>query len=233
MKNREAADCLINIALAGAAYGAWAQMVFKDGVSRLSARGLWSLKYFTVLSNLFFGAAAAVMAIRQIRHLRGKAGPVTDRMLTVKLAATASVALTFTVVMAFLGPLFGYGIMFNGANLWMHLVVPVAAMVQFIILEADRKIPPKASLFATLPMLAYGIVYYANILINGRGSGPDTNDWYGFAMWGNGIAVLVFAAIAAVTCALAEGLRAAGQAVRRRREKRGAAEGAAQTVPEN
>ena len=30
----------------------------------------------------------------------------------------------------------------------------------------------------------YGIAYCANILINGVGTFPNTNDWYGFTMWG-------------------------------------------------
>ena len=226
MKAREAADAFVNLFLAGAAYGAWARMIFKDGAAQLSARGLWSLKFFTVLSNLFVGAVAAVMAIRQIRHLRGKGTGVSDRLLTVKLAATAAVALTFTVVMGFLGPMFGYGAMFNGANLWMHLIVPVAAMVQFVVLEADRKLPLTATLPAILPPLLYGTVYYANILINGRTTGPNTNDWYGFAMWGNGIAVLIFGIICAVTYGLAAALRAGNQAVWKHRQKKEAAKGA-------
>ena len=41
-----------------------------------------------------------------------------------------------------------------------------------------------SALIAVIPMIVYGTFYLGNILLNGRGEWPDTNDWYGFAMWG-------------------------------------------------
>ena len=50
----------------------------------------------------------------------------------------------------------------------------------------------KDTLFAILPMLLYGFLYVGNIVVNGIGKGADTNDWYGFAVWGPKSAAVVF-----------------------------------------
>jgi hypothetical protein len=56
-----------------------------------------------------------------------------------------------------------------------------------------------SALIAVIPMIVYGTFYLGNILLNGRGEWPDTNDWYGFAMWGIPASFLVFVIIAAAT----------------------------------
>ena len=225
MKAREAADGFISLVLAGAAIGSWAHMVCAGGREQLSARGIGSLKYFTVLSNLFFGVTASVMAIRQFCRR-----PVTDRLLRVKLAAVTAVGLTFSVVVAFLGPMYGYPAMLAAENLWLHLIVPVAAMLQFVILEADRTIPLSWTGTAVLPALFYGIGYYTNVIVNGRGTPPHMNDFYGFASWGIRAAAGVFGIIIAATWGIAAALRAGNQAVMRRRERRTAVRAARATA---
>ena len=39
-------------------------------------------------------------------------------------------------------------------------------------------------LYGTALLIVYGIVYGGNIILNGTGTPPHTNDWYGFARWG-------------------------------------------------
>ena len=142
--------------------------------SSFMSGGLRTLKYFTVLSNLLEAAACIIWIITENEKI--------------KYVAAASVGLTFTVVMVFLGPLFGYLMMFTGPSLWMHGIVPLAAMAEMIIFNRE-KMTVRDNLRAVFPMFIYGIFYLGNIIINGI----PGNDWYGFMLWGypGGAAALV------------------------------------------
>ena len=179
----------LNVLLAIAVFGAWGRMVV-SGEGTLASTGLSSLKYFTVLSNLLEGFAC-------LYWLAGK-GAKGERL---KFVATVAVSITFLVVMTFLGPLYGYPFMFEGANLWLHLLVPVGAILEQIFLSKgtfDRK----DMLFAALPVLFYGAGYLGNILMNGVGEWPDTNDWYSFMMWGYPGAAVIYGGLILISLAL-------------------------------
>jgi len=197
--------CLtLNLLIAVIVLTAWGRMTFAiDASGALSASGLANLKYFTVISNLMEALAALVMSAWLIRSIRGRARPLSRPMRLLNYAAATSVGLTFTVVATFLGPLYGYANMFSGANLWFHLVVPVAAVFNFCVLDPSGPIPLRDVGIAILPMLVYGIFYTANVLINGIGAWPNTNDWYGFAAGGIGTIPIVFTAITLADLAIA------------------------------
>ncbi len=134
---------------------AWYYMLTR-GMGMLAAKGILSLRYFTVLSNLLMGVAALAALLfrekpRWVRRLQ--------------YAGAASVGLTFLVVMVFLGPLYGYPGMFRGANLWFHLIVPLLAMVGFVLFEEGCSPTIPESLLATVPMLLYGVWYWANLMV--------------------------------------------------------------------
>ena len=114
-------------------------------------------------------------------------------MMVLKLAATAAVTVTFLVVACFFGPLYGYGQLYLGSNLWFHLIIPLLAIVEFCLLNGE--IPFRMTFLTGAPALIYGCFYLGNILINGKGEWPDTNDWYGFLNWGYGPAMVIFAVI--------------------------------------
>ena len=69
-----------------------------DMGSPLMAGGLYSLKFFTTLSNLFNGAACAATSIVLMLGKTPSQG-----LRTWKLAGTSAVGLTFLTVMGFLG----------------------------------------------------------------------------------------------------------------------------------
>ena len=106
--------------------------------------------------------------------------------------------------------------MFRGANLWYHLVLPLVAIVDYC-LFCGRIAPsiPKSAL-SMLPVGIYGLAYYANILINGVGEWPHSNDWYGFLAWGMDAAPIVFAVMLLLTWAIALVLCALNRAFNRR-----------------
>ena len=162
----------------------WLRMVFFTSKTMLTARGLGSLRYFTVLSNLFEGVACLLW--------------LHNRNEKVKYAAAVSVTLTFVVVIAFLGPLFGYRAMFSGVSFWMHLIVPLASLYEVLFMNREH-FDLRDNILAAFPMGMYGIYYLGNNLINGSGEWPYMSDWYGFLRWGYPIGVLFYLGILLVT----------------------------------
>lgn len=178
---RKTASRILNLLIALIVFPAWISMTFRlGGHGSLSAGGLQNLRYFTILSNLMQGGVSLAWALgRRPRRL--------------KYAATTAVALTFSVALLFLGRLYGYASMYAGANFWFHLVVPVLAMADFLLLDREGTFTLRDTLPAMLPMLFYGIFYLGNLLKNGI----KGNDWYGFAAGGWGSAAVVFLVILA------------------------------------
>ena len=162
---------------------AWCMLMFSRSDIALTAMGLYSLKYFTVLSNLLLGAASLVYAVCLVRFLRTGAR-VPHWAFLLKYAGTVATTVTLMTVLLFLGPTMGYPLMFVGANLWLHLIIPVAGIVEFVFFDVQYRLSFKETLVGVVPTLLYGVAYCANILINGVGTYPYTNDWYGFTMWG-------------------------------------------------
>ncbi|MDO4620199.1 MAG: hypothetical protein Q4B09_06200 [Lachnospiraceae bacterium] len=186
---------IVNLLIGFFSFAAWlfmAVLKFKNG--HLAANGFASLRYYTVLSNLMNGFVSLVYSITQIR---GKA--VSLRLQTAKLASAAAVTLTFLTVMCMLGPLYGYHSMFLGANLWMHLILPVLTVIDVLFLAKKVTVPGKRLIAAALPTLLYEIGYVLNMLINGVGRYPKSNDFYGFLNWGYGAAALIAAVMLLLT----------------------------------
>ena len=182
---------ILNFFLFIAPLAAWILM-FRGISGVLSSRGIMSLKYFTVLSNLLESAASAVWLLCTFLHGR------SHRAEVFKYTACLCVFLTFFTVMVFLGPLFGYPSMFAGANLWLHLIVPVAAIAEMLLLVREP-FSIQENLLAVVPVICYGSVYLGNIILHGRGDNvTGWNDFYGFAAWGIPVGMVIFAVICLV-----------------------------------
>ncbi len=175
---------MLNIILPVIILYEWLDMFYFAQENFLSTRGVASLKYFTILSN-FLEAFACLWWLYRKNE-------------TLKYVACVSVMLTFTVVMVFLGPMFGYAAMFYGPNLWFHLLVPLIALAEILFL-VRRSYSARENLFAAMPMGIYGVGYVANNVINGIVQWPHSNDWYGFLTWGYPIGAGIFFIILAVT----------------------------------
>lgn len=176
---------VIIICLAGAGVG---RMIdHKDDAGVLMASGLENLKYFTVLSNIFCLIVAIIFIVLSLMR---KKCPII-----LKLISVSGVALTFAIVAFFLAPMYPDLNMYEGTNRFFHLIVPIVAMIEFIMYEQERKMPFKYTFFAAIPSLLYGNFYLANCLINGIGEWPETNDWYGFLNWGYPVGMVIFAGV--------------------------------------
>ena len=141
---------------------------------------------------------AYVSVPKDLTKVKNKVAFNLTKRQIICFAAAAAVGLTFTVVMVFLGPLYGYPMMFTGANFFFHLIIPLVAAAEIIFLS-DAAYTARDNLLAVIPTLAYGIVYLLNNCINGIGEWPDTNDWYSFLRWGYPVGIAIFAIACVIT----------------------------------
>lgn len=185
---------------------AWVTML-RSAAGTLSDTGFRSLRYFTVLSN-FLCAIAALIHVAAL----GMKKTAPRWVLRLSFIGAVAVGVTLMVVMLFLGPLYGYLAMLKGANLWFHLIIPLLAILDHILLEQGKRPDFRDAGLAVLSPFVYGLGYIANILLNGLGQWPDTNDWYLFFHWGTLPAVCIFAAILLLTWGIALALRGLGKA---------------------
>ena len=163
----------------------------------LQSTGIENFKFYTVLTNVFCGIIAAVHLIFLLLKKD------TDKIRVLKLAAVCGVAITFAVVAFMFGPLYGFPQFYKRGNLFFHLLEPVVAMVEFILIRR-KKIPFKYTVIAAVPTLLYGFGYMTNILINGIGGPwPYTNDFYAFLSWGWPVGIGIFAVITLMAFAVA------------------------------
>ena len=200
---------IVNIVLAVAVFGSWLSMVFGSRNGNFAATGLRSLKYFTVLSNLLVGFASAYYVYAY------KTRKITHTLLRLKYVAMIGVMVTFLVVLVFLGPLLGYPMMYVGANLWMHLLIPLLALWEFLFLEQEEY-NGTDTLYTLIPLLLYGVGYLSNIIMNGTGV-HHSNDWYHFFSWGIPVGILILCVIVGFTWLIGTGLRIMNQKMRMRR----------------
>lgn len=178
----------------------------------LSSTGLENLKYFTVLSNVFSGIVSGVFAWNLVRT----SGRPKRALCVLKLTATTCVGLTFVTVVGLFCIIFGLGGMFLGANFWFHLVLPLISMIEFCLLDPCVGLTRRSPRKACIPVALYAICYYTNILINGVGEWPDTNDFYGFTSWGMQFAPIVLIIMMLATLLIATILRKINRACNRK-----------------
>lgn len=200
--SRQKASLVLDIIIAVMVFYAWARMIFQWGDNgTISAGGFRNLRYFTVLSNLLMSAASILNIVYTIiaLKLRKDIPPWVSRL---KYAGASAVALTLLVVLLFLWPVFHVPGLYSGANLFMHLIIPILGGLSFV-LGGNEKIGFKESFISVVPMLIYGVWYIGNNVINGIGEWPDTNDWYGFLSWGWGPGLAIFGVLILMTWGVA------------------------------
>ena len=189
-KKNQTAELILNtVIVIFTVIGIILMLTGKPEEGALQSTGIENFKFYTVMTNVFCGIIASVYLVL-ILLKKDK-----DKMAVFKLAAVCGVAITFAVVAFMFGPLYGYPQFYKRGNLFFHLLLPVTAMAEFIVVERKR-IPFKYTVFAAVPTLLYGIGYMLNILINGIGGPwPDTNDFYAFLSWGWPVGIAIFAVI--------------------------------------
>ena len=135
-------------------------------------------RYYTTLSNVLGGLVAVPMAVLSLGRMRGKK-PETPRPLgVVRFISASALTLTMMTVVCFLGPMFGFGSMFRGANFWFHLINPLLSILSFILFEEGESHPRRSPFPGIVQTVLYGAVYVPMVLTGGW---PD---FYGFNIGG-------------------------------------------------
>lgn len=189
-QSRSVIEIILNIVIVGfTIVGIILMLTGKPEEGALQSTGIENFKFYTVLTNVFCGIIALIYLVLILLKKN------TDKLAVFKLAAVCGVAITFAVVAFMFGPLYGFPQFYKRGNLFFHLLEPVTAMVEFLLVRR-QKMPFRFTVFAAVPTLLYGIGYMLNILINGIGGPwPYTNDFYAFLSWGWPVGIGIFATI--------------------------------------
>lgn len=126
------------------------------------------LRYFTALSNLFCAAAALALALARL------GGVPSLPLLLFKYVGTVAVMVTLLTVLLFLGPNYGYKMLFSGPDLWLHLVCPLLALLSYLLWDR-APLSLATALLGVLPVLLYGLLYLRRVVFQQR-----WEDFYGF-----------------------------------------------------
>ncbi|MBE6158667.1 MAG: hypothetical protein E7159_02460 [Firmicutes bacterium] len=167
----------------------------------LASNKLGMFRFFTVQSNLFMGIVALIFAIKEYKYLKDDK-EISLSSYVLKMVATVSVALTFVVVFAYLGPVVkgGLAALLMNSNLFFHLFIPVFSVITFIFLENDKKIDYKYTIYGLVPTFLYEIYYLSNILVHmENNSVSPVYDWYYFVQNGVSSALIIAPIMLVVT----------------------------------
>lgn len=175
--------------------------MFTIGSGALASKHLSVFKYFTFQSNIFMGVVAFIYAYYQWLVLKKKINKIPHVLLVFNHVGVTAVSLTFLVVLVFLGPGYGYDKMYNKANLFFHALVPIFAIVNYLVFEKEAEIKFRETVFSMIPSFLYGVVYFI-VVASQNAYGNLEIDFYGFGKDGPLIGVFNFLAIVAISYAL-------------------------------
>ena len=140
--------------------------------------------YFTIQSNI---AIALVSAVGAGMLLRGR--PVRDGWYVIKFVFTVSITLTGLVFCFVLAPTMRHA--WSVTNVLTHVVVPVAAITDFLVTGPSGNIRKRSVILVTIPPLLYAI--YAGIAYAaGWEFSAGANYPYFFLNWGSPAGALGF-----------------------------------------
>ena len=191
----------------------WMMSGLSKGI--LSGGGFRVLKYFTIDSNIYLGIVSFVAALELYRVLKGKKEEVPSYVYLLKLSGTAAVTVTMLVTVFFLEPTmgryFGWFALFANANLFLHLLNPLAAIVTWISFEKNDRLTKRLVLPAIVPTLLYVIYYVVEVLTHiENGVIQPGYDLYGFFVLGLKSAIIVLPVFVLFTWLVCLGLCKAG-----------------------
>ena len=167
------------------------------GSGALGTADITVFKFFTFQSNVFMGTVAFIYAYYQLLILLNKKDKLPHVLLVFNHVGTTAVGLTFLIVIFFLAPGYGFDKMYRGANLFFHGLVPIIAMINFMFIQKECNIRFKETVFAIVPSLLYGIVYFI-VVVATNGYGDINIDFYMFGANGPLIGAFNFLAVMSI-----------------------------------
>ena len=154
-------------------------------------------KYFTFQSNIFMAIVALIYAIYQLLVIKGKKENIPHVLNVFYHVGVTAVALTFIIVVLFLAPGYGFDKMYRYANLFYHGLAPVIAMANYMFFNKECRIRFIDTLFAIIPSLLYGIVYFI-VVVSNNAYGDINIDFYMFGKDGPWIGAINFLSVMAI-----------------------------------
>lgn len=134
--------------------------------------------YYTIQSNFLIGFICAIGL-----YLMRREKPLHTAFYVIKLVGTVAITLTGVVFAVFLAPIIGEDA-WNAQNTVTHLVVPVLAVLDFILISPNAKVSKKNVFFVVIPPILY--VIYAWIgYVSGWEFSDGKNYPYFFLNWGS------------------------------------------------
>ena len=116
--------------------------------------------FFTVQSNIFIIAMALIFLINEIVQLITKKSFINQTLLFIKYVATVAITVTFLVFFTMLAPLMGMDYLLSFNNFSLHAIVPILAIIDFVLFDTDINLTYSNSLFATISPISYVIFVY-------------------------------------------------------------------------
>ncbi len=176
---------ICNIAIVGFVVTAFIYSFFVSANSTLMAKGFNSLRFYTVLSNLLLALFSLPLLVMNIITLKTKKYECPTWIGLLKYIGVASVSVTFLTVICFLAPAAakrgqGYWSLFQGPNLYYHLIVPLLAIISFDLMELNINFKIGYTPLGLISVFLYGIFYIINYYCHLISDGNGSYDWYGF-----------------------------------------------------
>ncbi len=175
------------------------------GEGNMAVTGVTGFRYYTTDSNVLaavFGLFPLYFSLRSL--IRGKL-QLPYWVIYLKFVGTCLVTVTFAVVLGFLGPMtpYGYRAMYQGNNLFTHLINPLLAVLSLWGAESypHTVIRTRDCFLSLIPTAVYGAVYFTQVLV--RKAWPDFYMFTRGGLWA--VAVLAVGTLALLA---AFGLRA-------------------------
>lgn len=117
--------------------------------------------FFTVQSNIFIIAMAFLFLGHEIICLINKKETINQVMLQIKFVATVAITITFLVFFTMLAPLMGVDYLLSFKNFSLHAIVPILAIIDFVVFDTDINLSYPKSLIATIAPISYVFFVYA------------------------------------------------------------------------
>ena len=130
--------------------------------------------YFTVESCLFLGLVALIEIPFLINSISKRRYLVPGFLQALKLVAVTMTTLTMITALSWLSVAFGFALMVEGVNLFLHILIPALGLLTFIIFEAQSRYKIKHAFYVAIPMAGYIFFYFAAIFLFDIG----IKDWY-------------------------------------------------------
>ena len=124
--------------------------------------------FFTVQSNIFIIGMSLIFLVNDVMYLANKKSFVNQTLFMIKYVATVAITVTFIVFFTMLAPLMGMDYLLSFNNFSLHAIVPILAIIDFILFDTDICLTYKSSLLATIAPISYVIFVYIGAIFKLR-----------------------------------------------------------------